>query len=155
MPAILIDPKGDLGNLMLTFPTLKGGEFLPWINPDEARQKELTPEEYADKQAALWSKGLADWGQGGDRLKRLRPDPWDTVESRYQVGQAVEGTVTNVVQFGAFVRIEDGLEGLVHISELTNGSAQLSSLLRVGDTVRVRITNIDGGRHRIGLALHE
>lgn len=72
VPAILIDPKGDLGNLMLTFPSLKAKDFLPWINQDEARQKNLSPEAYAEKQAALWTKGLADWGQGGDRLKRLR-----------------------------------------------------------------------------------
>ena len=72
VPAILIDPKGDLGNLMLTFPSLKAEDFLPWINPDEARQKNLSPEAYAEKQAALWTKGLADWGQGGDRIERLR-----------------------------------------------------------------------------------
>lgn len=72
VPAILIDPKGDLGNLLLTFPNLQGSDFLPWINPDEARNKDLSPEEYADKQAALWSKGLGDWGQDGQRIQRLR-----------------------------------------------------------------------------------
>jgi hypothetical protein len=72
VPAILIDPKGDLGNLLLTFPNLQGSDFLPWINPDEARNKNLSPEEYADKQAALWSKGLGDWGQDGQRIQRLR-----------------------------------------------------------------------------------
>lgn len=72
VPAILIDPKGDLGNLMLTFPNLQGSDFLPWINPDEARNKNLSPEEYADKQAALWSKGLGQWGQDGQRIQRLK-----------------------------------------------------------------------------------
>ncbi len=72
VPSILIDPKGDLGNLLLTFPDLKGGDFLPWINQDDARQKNLSPEEFADKQAALWRQGLADWGQSGERIKRLR-----------------------------------------------------------------------------------
>ncbi|MBN1452664.1 MAG: DUF87 domain-containing protein [Anaerolineales bacterium] len=72
IPAILIDPKGDLGNLLLTFPNLQGSDFLPWINQDEARNKDLSPEAYADKQAALWSKGLNTWGQDGRRIQRLR-----------------------------------------------------------------------------------
>ncbi len=72
VPAILIDPKGDLGNLLLTFPNLQGSDFLPWINQDEARNKNLSPEEYADKQAALWTKGLGDWGQSGARIQRLK-----------------------------------------------------------------------------------
>ena len=72
VPAILIDPKGDLGNLLLTFPDLKGSDFLPWINQDEARNKNLSPEAYADKQAALWTKGLGNWGQDGQRIQRLK-----------------------------------------------------------------------------------
>lgn len=72
VPVILIDPKGDLGNLLLTFPQLQGGDFLPWINQDDARQKGLSPEEYAAKQAELWQKGLAGWGQSGERIQRLR-----------------------------------------------------------------------------------
>ncbi len=72
VPAILIDPKGDLGNLLLTFPNLQGSDFLPWINPDEARNKNLSPEAYADKQAALWNKGLGEWGQSGARIQRLK-----------------------------------------------------------------------------------
>lgn len=72
VPSILIDPKGDLGNMLLTFPDLKGADFLPWINPDEARNKNLSPEEYAEKQAALWRKGLGEWGQSGARIQRLK-----------------------------------------------------------------------------------
>ena len=72
VPAILIDPKGDLGNLLLTFPSLQGSDFLPWINQDEARNKDLSAEAYADKQAALWSKGLSAWGQDGQRIQRLK-----------------------------------------------------------------------------------
>ncbi|HXV44766.1 MAG TPA: DUF87 domain-containing protein, partial [Anaerolineae bacterium] len=72
VPVILIDPKGDLGNLLLTFPQLRGEDFLPWINQDDARQKGLSPEEYAQKQAELWQKGLVDWGQSGERIQRLR-----------------------------------------------------------------------------------
>ena len=72
IPAIVIDPKGDLANLLLTFPDLKPEDFLPWINEDDARKKALTPAQYAEQQAALWRKGLADWGQDGDRIRRLR-----------------------------------------------------------------------------------
>jgi hypothetical protein len=72
VPAILIDPKGDLANLLLTFPQLRGQDFLPWINPDDARQKGLSPEEYANKQADTWKNGLASWNQSGERIQRLR-----------------------------------------------------------------------------------
>ena len=72
VPAILIDPKGDLGNLLLTFPELRGEDFLPWVNPDEARNKDLSTEAFADKQASLWKKGLSEWGQDGNRIKRLK-----------------------------------------------------------------------------------
>jgi hypothetical protein len=72
IPAIVIDPKGDLTNLLLTFPQLRGEDFLPWINEEEAQRKGLSPQAYADQQAALWQKGLADWGQGSARIQRLR-----------------------------------------------------------------------------------
>ncbi len=72
IPAIVIDPKGDLGNLLLTFPELKAEDFAPWINEDDARTKGLSPEEYARQQAELWRKGLAAWGQDGGRIQRLR-----------------------------------------------------------------------------------
>ena len=72
VPAILIDPKGDLANLMLTFPQLRGQDFLPWVNLDDARQKGMTPEDYANKQADTWKNGLAGWKQSGDRIQHLR-----------------------------------------------------------------------------------
>ena len=72
IPAIIIDPKGDLGNLMLTFPSLKGEDFQPWINEDDARKKGLAPADYAKAQAELWAKGLAGWQQDGTRIQRLR-----------------------------------------------------------------------------------
>jgi hypothetical protein len=72
IPAIIIDPKGDLGNLMLTFPSLKGEDFQPWINEDDARKKGLSPADYAQAQAELWTKGLASWQQDGARIQRLR-----------------------------------------------------------------------------------
>jgi hypothetical protein len=72
IPAILIDPKGDLANLLLTFPDLRGEDFLPWINLDDARQKGMSPEAYADKQAETWKNGLASWRQSGERIRHLR-----------------------------------------------------------------------------------
>ncbi|HEX6532855.1 MAG TPA: ATP-binding protein [Nitrospira sp.] len=72
IPAIIIDPKGDLSNLLLTFPSLKGEDFLPWINEDDARKKGQSPGDYASAQAELWKKGLAAWGQDGARIQRLR-----------------------------------------------------------------------------------
>lgn len=72
VPSILIDPKGDLANLMLTFPNLTGQDFLPWINQDDAQQKGLTPIDYANKQADTWKNGLASWGQDGARIQRLK-----------------------------------------------------------------------------------
>ncbi len=87
-------------------------------------------------------------------LKRLRPDPWQSVEERYQVGQIVEGVITNVVDFGAFACIEDGLEGLIHVSELAEGHfLHPRNVVREGDTIKARILNIDGRGRRLGLSL--
>ena len=72
IPAIVIDPKGDLANLMLTFPQLRGEDFAPWINEDDARKKGLSPSDYATQQAEMWKKGLGDWGQSGERVQKLR-----------------------------------------------------------------------------------
>ncbi len=72
VPAILIDPKGDLANLLLTFPALRGEDFLPWINEEDAAKKGMSSQDYANKQAATWLGGLADWGQNPDRIKLLR-----------------------------------------------------------------------------------
>ncbi|MGH9195473.1 MAG: ATP-binding protein, partial [Acidimicrobiia bacterium] len=72
IPSIVIDPKGDLTNLLLTFPDLRPDDFAPWINEEEAKKKGKTPSEYAAEQAALWKKGLLEWGQDGARVRRLR-----------------------------------------------------------------------------------
>ena len=72
IPVIAIDPKGDMGNLLLTFPQLRPEDFRPWINPRVAMDKGQTPDEYAAGQAALWKKGLGEWGQTGKRIGQLR-----------------------------------------------------------------------------------
>jgi len=72
VPVIAIDPKGDLGNLLLTFPDLDPADFRPWINTRQATDSGQTPDEFAESQAAMWKKGLADWGQDGARIARLK-----------------------------------------------------------------------------------
>ncbi|HNP63134.1 MAG TPA: DUF87 domain-containing protein [Woeseiaceae bacterium] len=72
IPVIAIDPKGDMGNLLLTFPKLAPDDFLPWINTRTASDKGQSPEEFAAGQAALWKKGLGEWGQTGKRIEQLR-----------------------------------------------------------------------------------
>jgi hypothetical protein len=72
IPAIVIDPKGDLANLLLTFPQLRGEDFAPWINEDDARKKGLASGDFATQQADLWKKGLSDWGQSGERIQKLK-----------------------------------------------------------------------------------
>ncbi|MBK8947005.1 MAG: DUF87 domain-containing protein [Ignavibacteriae bacterium] len=72
IPALVVDPKGDITNLLLTFPNLEGKDFLPWINKSDAERKGVSPEEFADSQAQLWKNGLQQWGQDGNRIKMLR-----------------------------------------------------------------------------------
>lgn len=72
IPSIVIDPKGDLSNLLLTFPDLKPADFEPWVNEEDAQKKGLSTSEYAAQQAEMWKKGLDDWGQDSARIKRFR-----------------------------------------------------------------------------------
>ena len=72
VPAIAIDPKGDLGNLLLTFPRLDPSDFLPWVDPAEAERAGVAVAEHAVRVAERWRTGLAEWGQDGARIARLR-----------------------------------------------------------------------------------
>src|SRR5690349_16678724 len=72
IPAICIDPKGDLGNLLLTFPKLDAADFQPWVDPADAARKGITVEELAQKTAEQWKSGLAQWRQDGARIQRFR-----------------------------------------------------------------------------------
>ncbi len=72
IPVLAIDPKGDLANLLLTFPNLSGAEFAPWVNQDEARAAGQTAELYGQAEAERWTKGLAEWGQDATRVTRLK-----------------------------------------------------------------------------------
>jgi small subunit ribosomal protein S1 len=87
-------------------------------------------------------------------LKRLFPDPWKTVNERYRIGQNVSGVITNVVDFGAFACIEDGLEGLIHVSELAEGHfLHPRNVVSEGQQIRARILSIDSEARRLGLSL--
>jgi small subunit ribosomal protein S1 len=87
-------------------------------------------------------------------IKRLYPDPWATVNQRYTIGQVVEGTITNVVDFGAFACIEEGLEGLIHVSELAEGHfLHPRNVVQEGDHISARVLTIDSRARRLGLSL--
>jgi len=97
---------------------------------------------------------LPEEGRIALSLKRAKPNPWETLEQRYHIGQIVEGVVTNVVQFGAFVKVESELEGLVHISELAEGSfLHPRSVVQEGDHVVARVIGVDGQQRRLALSL--
>src|SRR6476646_11961157 len=72
IPALVIDPKGDLSNLLLTFPQLRREDLEPWISAEDAQKKGLSTLEFAQQQAESWKKGLAEWGQSPDRIQRLK-----------------------------------------------------------------------------------
>ena len=87
-------------------------------------------------------------------LKRTQPEPWTTVEQRYQVGQLVTGKITKLASFGAFARLEDSIEGLIHISELADRRIQHpKEVVKEGDRLTLRVLRIDAARRRLGLSL--
>ena len=95
-------------------------------------------------------------GRIGLSIKRLHPDPWTLVDDKYQVGQLVQGRITNIVDFGAFARLEPGIEGLIHISELAEGKiSHPSSVVKKGDEATLRVISVNVGRRRIGLSLRQ
>ena len=89
-------------------------------------------------------------------LRRLQPEPWETINDRYQVGDVVEATVTKLTNFGAFARVEDSVEGLIHISELTSRMINHPrEVVREGDAVQLKILRIEPERRRLGLSLKQ
>lgn len=88
-------------------------------------------------------------------LKRLRPNPWETAEQRYFPGQVTHAVVTSIVPFGAFARLEEGLDGLIHISEMTpDAETRSSAALEEGQQIQVRVLHVDASRQRLGLSLN-
>jgi small subunit ribosomal protein S1 len=90
----------------------------------------------------------------GLSVKRLQPEPWTLIDNKYDAGQLVEGTVTNVTDFGAFALIKEGVEGLIHVSELAEPAPKHpSEIVEEGDRLLLRITRLDVRRRRLGLSL--
>ncbi len=89
-------------------------------------------------------------------LKRLIPNPWETAEERYKPGQVVNAVITSIVPFGAFARLEEGLDGLIHSSEIVEANLKEDSDegLYEGQPVQVRILNVNAARQRLGLSLN-
>jgi small subunit ribosomal protein S1 len=89
-------------------------------------------------------------------IRRLLPDPWQSTIADLKVGDLVDGTVTKIVNFGAFVRVKDGLEGLIHISELSHQRvAHPGDVVHEGQTLKLKIISLDSERHRLGLSLKQ
>ncbi len=89
-------------------------------------------------------------------IRRLQPDPWHSTVADFKVGDIIDGTVTKLVNFGAFVRVRDGLEGLIHISELSHQRvAHPGDVVHEGQTLKLKIISLDSERHRLGLSLKQ
>ncbi|HEV8582238.1 MAG TPA: ATP-binding protein [Thermoanaerobaculia bacterium] len=114
IPALVIDPKGDLANLLLTFPELRPADFAPWIDPDAAARAGMAPEAFAAKEAETWRGGLARWDQNGERIARLR--------------EAAE-----------FALYTPGSEAGLQISILSSLAAPPPEVIADGDLLRERI----------------
>ena len=89
-------------------------------------------------------------------IRRLQPDPWHSTVADFKVGDVIDGTVTKLVNFGAFVRVRDGLEGLIHISELSHQRvAHPGDVVHEGQALKLKIISLDSERHRLGLSLKQ
>jgi small subunit ribosomal protein S1 len=89
-------------------------------------------------------------------LKRAQPDPWTTVERNYRVGQVVPAMITKLAKFGAFAKVEEGLEGLIHLTELTDLPVQdAAQVVHEGQRVNVKIIHINSQRRRLGLSVRQ
>ena len=87
-------------------------------------------------------------------LKQAQDDPWSSIMARYEVGQIVKGNVSKVASFGAFVEVEEGVDGLVHISQISDDHVEkVKDKLAVGDGIEARILRIDRSERRIGLSI--
>jgi small subunit ribosomal protein S1 len=87
-------------------------------------------------------------------IKQLERDPWENIKARYKIGQAIEGKISKVADFGAFVELEEGLEGLIHISELSSDQvSKVTDIVNIGDAVKAEILSIDPRERKIGLSV--
>lgn len=127
IPAIVIDPKGDISNLLLTFPDLGGSDFRPWINEEDAEKKGQTPDDFAAAQAELWKKGLAEWGQSGDRIKTLR----ETVDINVFTPGSNAGIPVSILASLAAPEFEVLDDGELFAERIETTSSSLLGLLNI------------------------
>ena len=89
-------------------------------------------------------------------MKQIQKNPWEDVHHRFKVGQMVKGKVTNITKFGAFIELEPGIEGLVHISELSHDRVeQPTDVVKAGDEVEAVVINVEPRKHKIGLSIKD
>ena len=89
-------------------------------------------------------------------LRRIHPEPWDTIAERYQVGDIVQATITKLADFGAFARLEDSIEGLIHVTEISNSEiSHPQEVVSEGDLLDVKILRIESDRKRLGLSIKQ
>ena len=129
IPSIIIDPKGDMGNLLLTFPQCAAEDFVPWIDPAEAAKKEMSVAQYATKTADSWQKGLAFWGQGLERISSLRSKTDMTI---YTPGSSAGVPVSVLSSF------------LAPAAEIIHDTDTLNSLVNSTTTSLLALVDITG-----------
>lgn len=129
IPSIIIDPKGDMGNLLLTFPKCAPEDFAPWIDPAEAAKKEMTVEQYAAKTAETWRNGLESWNQGPDRIATLRSKTEMTI---YTPGSSAGVPVSVLSSF------------LAPAEDILNDTDTLNSLVNSTTTSLLALVDIKG-----------
>lgn len=127
IPAIVIDPKGDLSNLLLTFPQLRPEDFRPWINEDDARRKGLSPDDFAAAQAKLWATGLAEWEQDGSRISRLR----DSAEFVVYTPGSSAGVAVSILESFAAPPAEIVEDGELFRERVSSTATSLLGLLKI------------------------
>lgn len=145
IPVLAIDPKGDLGNLLLTFPDLLPSDFAPWIDPAEAARKGATPEDYAVKVAKTWKEGLAAWDQDGERIRRMK----ETADfSIYTPGSTAGRPLTVLKSFNAppevlrkdpellAERIDSSVAGLMALLGVRGDSLQSPEFILMANLLR-------------------
>lgn len=133
IPAIVIDPKGDIANLLLTFPDLTPENFRPWINEDDAQKKGISPDEHATKTAAMWKSGLESWGQSGERIRAFR-DKIDMAVYTPGSNAGLPVSILSSLDVPSFEILDDG-EALAERIEST-ASSLLSLVGNNADPIR-------------------
>lgn len=133
IPSILIDPKGDLGNLLLQFPELRPEDFRPWIDEAEAVRKGMDPDTFATKTAENWKSGLAQWGQEPERIQRLKDavsmtiyTPGNTAGQPLQILRSFTPPSANIIQDSSAFRdrIISTISGLLNLLGLDTDPVQ-------------------------------